>query len=324
MPRIDDLPPDQRAVLSLLLKQGKSYDELAGLLRLEPAAVRGRAHDALLSLGPREGTALTEERYEEIADYLLGQQSASQRAATRAHLEGSAAARAWARVVAADLRGLAGDALPEIPAEGTEMDEAFDALQARTAAREEVARSSRLGGALLLGGLGILVAVVLVLVLSGGSSKSPNNSAVVAPPSSSATSTPSTPASTAPTSTSPTSTTPQVVGQVNLTPPHGGKALGIANVLTLQGQLAVAIQAQALAPTTASQFYAVWLYNSPTDSQRLGFAPPVTSNGRLQATSTLTTAESRFHQLIITRESARSPTTPGNIVLAGPIAIPSQ
>jgi hypothetical protein len=316
MPRIDDLPPDQRAVLSLLLKQGKSYDELAGLLRLEPAAVRVRAHDALLSLGPREGTALTEERYGEIADYLLGQQSASQRAATRAHLEGSAAARAWARVVSADLRGLAGDALPEIPAEGTEMDEAFDALQARTAARAEVARSSRLGGVLLLGGLGILVAVVLVLVLSGGSSKS-TNSAVVAPPSSSAT-------TTTPASTAPTSTTPQVVGQVNLTPPHGGKALGIANVLTLQGQLAVAIQAQALAPTTTSQFYAVWLYNSPTDAQRLGFAPPVTSNGRLQATSTLTTAESRFHQLIITRESARSPTSPGTIVLAGPIAIPSQ
>jgi Sigma-70, region 4 len=317
MAQIDTLPPDQKAVLSLLLKQGKSYDDLAGLLRLEPGAVRKRAHDALLSLGPREGSTLTQERGEEIADYLLGQRSASQRAATRAHLEGSAAARAWARVVAAELRPLAGDALPEIPAEGAEMDEAFDALQSRTTAREHVARSSRLGGAMLLGGLGILVAVVLVLVLNGGSS-SHSNSAAVSPPASTA------PTSTAPTSTAPTSTTPQVVGQVNLTPPHGGKALGIANVLTLSGQLAVAIQAQALAPTTTSQFYAVWLYNSPTDSQRLGFAPPVTANGRLQATSTLTTAESRFHQLIITREAARAPTSPGNIVLAGPIAIPSQ
>ena len=194
------------------------------------------------------------------------------------------------------------------------MDEAFDALKARTAAREEVARSSRLGGALLLGGLGILVAVVLVLVLSGGSSKH-DNSTVAAPPASTATST--TPTSTA-------AAQPQVVGQVNLTPPHGGKAIGIANVLTLSGQLAVALQAQGLAPTTSREFYAVWLYNSSGDTQRLGFAPPVTSNGRLQATSTLTTAQSRFHQLIITREGARSPARPGNIVLAGPISIPSQ
>ncbi len=40
MPALDALPPDQRAVLSLLLGQGKTYDELAGLLGLDADAVR--------------------------------------------------------------------------------------------------------------------------------------------------------------------------------------------------------------------------------------------------------------------------------------------
>ena len=55
MSRIDDLAPDQRAVLQLLLKQGKSYVELATLLRITPDAVRDRAVAALEELGPRDG-----------------------------------------------------------------------------------------------------------------------------------------------------------------------------------------------------------------------------------------------------------------------------
>src|SRR4051794_41915608 len=125
MATLDQLPPDQRAVLQLLLKQGKSYGDIAGLLRIEPTAVQARAHDALDALGPDETAGLTGARQDEIADYLLGQQSASERAATREFLEGSAGGRAWARVVAAELRPLAGDTLPEIPAEGVELDAAF-------------------------------------------------------------------------------------------------------------------------------------------------------------------------------------------------------
>src|SRR3954449_616753 len=152
MTPIDDLAPDQRAVLQLLLKQGKAYTELAALLRISPDAVRDRAVTALEAMGPRDGAPLAAELRGEIADYLLGQQSASERAATREFLEGSAAGRAWARVVAGELRPLAGDALPEIPAEGAEVEEAFGALQAREARRTEVQRSSKLGGAIILVG----------------------------------------------------------------------------------------------------------------------------------------------------------------------------
>src|SRR3954453_12396680 len=126
MSRLDDLPADKRAVLQLLLKQGKSYDDLAGLLRIEPDAVRGRAHDALDRLGPANGADIEEAEQDEIADYLLGQQTASERASTRELLETSAAGRAWARIVSGELQPLGGDALPEIPAERAEGDEAFD------------------------------------------------------------------------------------------------------------------------------------------------------------------------------------------------------
>src|SRR5206468_3645162 len=108
MSGIDDLAPDQRAVLQLLLKQGKAYVELAALLRIEPDAVRERAVAALDELGPRDGVQLAPERRGEIADYLLGQQSASERQKTRELLEGSAAGRAWARVVAGELRPTTG------------------------------------------------------------------------------------------------------------------------------------------------------------------------------------------------------------------------
>jgi hypothetical protein len=308
MAPIDALPPDQRAVLTLVLKQGRSYQELASLLRIDERTVRERAHAAIDALGPAEGERPDAERRADIADFLLSQQPASRRAATRSLLERSAPGRAWARVVAGELRPLSEGALPEIPAEAGEMDEAFDALQARTAAREHAQRSSRLGGALLLGGLGILVAVVLILVLSGGRKSSP----AVNPA-------PSTDQSSGPTGPS---GQPQVVAQVNLRPPRsGGRALGVANVLAQSGQRALALQAQGLAPSSARSFYAVWLYNSQRDAQRLGFAPPVGRDGRLQAVSGVPDTAARFHQLVITSEAARQPTAPGRIVLAGPLSL---
>jgi hypothetical protein len=57
MSRFDDLPPDLRATLSLLLDRGKSYAEIADMLAIPESAVRDRAHAALdaLSAGPAPG-----------------------------------------------------------------------------------------------------------------------------------------------------------------------------------------------------------------------------------------------------------------------------
>ena len=104
MSRLDDLPHDQRAALSLLLRQRKSYAEVASLLGIEQRAVHDRAHAALAVLAPREARQLSAERREEIGEYLLGQQaSLGGRLRTRTYLEGSAPARGWARALAAEL-----------------------------------------------------------------------------------------------------------------------------------------------------------------------------------------------------------------------------
>ncbi|MBA3748252.1 MAG: hypothetical protein H0W96_12290, partial [Solirubrobacterales bacterium] len=86
MATVDDLTAPQRATLQLLLKQGKSYDEIAELLKSSSSSVQARAHEAVAALGP-EDPDISADRRSEIADYLLGQQAASQRAATREYLE---------------------------------------------------------------------------------------------------------------------------------------------------------------------------------------------------------------------------------------------
>src|SRR3990170_3092912 len=108
MASLDSLSDGQRAVLQLLLRQNKSYDDLAGLLKTDADAVRARARGAVSALGP-DPAGIDGDRRDEIADYLLGQQSASRRAATREYLGGSAAGRSWARKVAAALAPLGGD-----------------------------------------------------------------------------------------------------------------------------------------------------------------------------------------------------------------------
>ena len=92
MSRLDDLPPDQRATLSLLLRSGKSYAEVAALLDIQERAVHDRAHAALAVLAPRQARELTAERREEIGDYLLGQRPASP-SACHAHLSRELRAR---------------------------------------------------------------------------------------------------------------------------------------------------------------------------------------------------------------------------------------
>src|SRR5437867_1538873 len=62
MSRLDDLPPDQRAALSLLLLQGKNYAEVARLLHIGERAVHDRAHAALAVLAPREAAQLPSSR----------------------------------------------------------------------------------------------------------------------------------------------------------------------------------------------------------------------------------------------------------------------
>ena len=71
MASLDELPPDQRAVLDLVLQRGRSYDDIARLLSIDRAGVRARALAAFDGIGP--DTGLAPESRALITDYLLGQ-----------------------------------------------------------------------------------------------------------------------------------------------------------------------------------------------------------------------------------------------------------
>jgi hypothetical protein len=321
MSRLDDLPQDQRATLSLLLRQRKDYAEVASLLGIEQRAVHDRAHAALAVLAPREARQLSAERREEIGEYLLGQQaSMGGRLRTRTHLEGSAPARAWARALAAELAPLAVVRLPEIPGppatraatvEGGERAPAAKRT-GRGAARSTRASlpSSRVGGALLLGAIlaGVIVAVIL---LAGGGGSSQGRTA--ASPARAAT------GATGPGASS--ATKPIENKRITLTPtnPHSN-AIGVAEVLSEGNKYAFFLAAEHLAPSSGF-FYAVWLYNSPTSHEPVSRGPNVAANGRLQGGALLPADAGRYHTMLLTKETSTAPTHPGPVVLRGPFAL---
>src|SRR3712207_980180 len=108
---LDALAPDQRAVVQLVLQQGRSYADLAGMLGIDESAVRQRAHNGLAALGGGSAPSGAGE----VTDFLLGQQTVSEREATREQLSSEPSLRDWAARVVADLRELSDD-LPELPA----------------------------------------------------------------------------------------------------------------------------------------------------------------------------------------------------------------
>jgi Anti-sigma-K factor rskA, C-terminal/Sigma-70, region 4 len=309
MSPVERLEPSQRAVLQLVLQQGKSYDEIADMLGLDTDAVRARAIAALEALGP-SSTGLTGPRRAEIADYLLSQQTVSEREATRSYLASSAAARAWARSVAGELRPLAGEDLPDIPDEAPEAAADEDEGSGEPLREETPRRSSRLGGILLLIGVAAVAAVVVILLVSGGSSDNGTTKT-------------STSASSPATSSTPTQTGPQPtpIAQVNLRAADGSKAVGVAQVLAQGNQRALAIVAQRLQPSTKNSAYAVWLYNSASDAKLLGFVdPPVGKDGRFANFNPLPPGANHFRELIVTRESGNAK-KPGQIVLRGELKL---
>ena len=312
MTPLDDLNDGQRAVLQLLLRQGKSYDEIAALLKSEPAKIRSRARDAIADLGP-DASDIGPERRDEIADYLLGQQTASQRAATREYLRGSSAGRSWARAAANALTPIGGDALPDVPAEREEVAQAFDALQRRAERQEQVARSSRLGTKLLLAGVGVVlgIAVILALSIGGGDDDAPGTQAT----------TPAETTTSAAVQTTPTGDKFEVVAQGTLQAPEGDSAAkGQVAIVRFpdNNQYRLALQASGLPPSSSrGSAYGVWLYTSGDKKQFLGFPDTtVGKDGKLETVSDLSPDTPAYDTVLLTRETAEAPKQPGALVLA--------
>ena len=318
MPAIESLPPEQRAVLSLVLKQGKTYAEIATLLGIDETAVRERAHAALGALGPSEGTPPPPQRRAAVSDYLLGQQPADDAERTREYLASSASGRAWARVVAGALRPLGDGSVPEIPSSPDSAPAPApeprlrvappppsDSPEPRAEQRagppppSRAPRSSRRAGAALLAIVAAGLVALIVVLATGGSSKHKAKGGLR--------------------TTTGTSTTPQIVGQINLTSPTHTRAIGFGLLVAQGNQLALELQAQNLPPTSRSFTYGVWLYNSHSAAEAVGSAPPVGKNGRLSAIAAMPTDTANFRALIVTRETSSRPTRPGPIVLSGPL-----
>jgi hypothetical protein len=315
MSRLDALPADQKSVLQLLLRQGKGYDDLSGLLRLDASEVRSRAYDALDTLGPGAG-GLPAERRHEIADWLLGQQQPDDAAATRAFVDGSTAGRAWAHGVARELEPLAGDRLPELPAEDAVTE---TPAQPAAAADEHAAtpfapapsaapRVSRRGGALLIGGAlaAIAVAAVLFLVLSGGDDKKKDDTATQA------------------SNTTSTQAQPQVRAQINLTPPANGpaqKALAIVQIVDVSGQQAINAVSQGLPTGNKKAAYGIWVYNGPSQAKLIGGFDKTDNKGHLvfQGALPKDVDVASYKEILVTLEKSGNPTKPGTIYLRGAI-----
>jgi hypothetical protein len=317
MSRVDELPADQRAALSLLLRQRKTYSEVAGMLGIPERAVHDRAQAALAILAPREARELDAERRREIGDYLLGQQPVGERLRTGTLLASSQAANGWARAVASELDALADGDLPEIPPLDSATAPAPHASTqdphplspaagaAGTAGAPRTAATpgapiSRRGGAVLLAVLAVAAVVAVILIVTGGSSGKKS----------------ATSAASGTTASSKTGAGPKEEGRFELHAPSGSASKGTVEILAEGAKRAFYIQAEHI-PSTNHFFYAIWLYNSPTSALPLSKSPPVGNNHRLAGAALLPTNAGGYREILLTRETSTRPKHPGHVVLRG-------
>jgi Anti-sigma-K factor rskA/Sigma-70, region 4 len=134
MATFDQLPADQRAIIELVLKRGRTYDALSDMLDMPATRVRELAREALTELAPYTAERVDPDWRAQIADYVLGQQSGPESAATQGHIKRSEPARAWLLSLMDSLDHLyANGSRPDLPeAEGE-----------RTRARDRKERGDR-------------------------------------------------------------------------------------------------------------------------------------------------------------------------------------
>jgi hypothetical protein len=336
MSGLDALPPDQRAVLQLVLRQGRTYGQLADLLKIDPRVVRERARLGAEALAAPPPELDGDDRVE-IVDYLLGQDPLG-----RELLEESAPARSWGAELSAVLAPLSSEPLPEVPGDATAApadavaaeptadstptapapDQPAEAEPERglLAGAAADVRASRLGGAALIGGIVIfVVALVIVLLNLGGS----DDKAGVSTP---ATTTTSAQTTTATTGTSTTGATPKPLGSANLKAAQSGsKAVGVAQLLE-QGTTAGFVVAAKGITTAKDTYHGVWLSGANVKPLFLGSVRNQdVKSGRISAVAPVPKSIKSYTTMLVTLEpitaSKKAPATPGQTILSGPLKI---
>jgi Sigma-70, region 4 len=315
---LDDLSPDRRAVLQLLVARGRGYDQIADLLHLPEIVVRRRSHDALTELAGGPG-AIDDQRRALLCDYLVGELPASRRADARQVLADDAAARRFARAAASRLSGIPGAQLPELPTEDEEVAEALDALDARRERKQELERSSRTGAWLIVGGVAavVIAAVIGLSFLSGDGEQSSG-------------------IANTPNETTPAATSDAATLVVELKSPTGGKATGQAALRPRgSGPTDFAAQIKGVS-TTENDAYVFWLDGPSVEPQRLGYYdrdgdPSPEGQMRVgmrlngQGVPAITSKDlDQYTELLMTRENPNvttPPKTPIDIVLSGELQV---
>jgi hypothetical protein len=286
MATFDQLTPEQRAIVELVLRQGKTYAELSDMLNVPEGRVRELARDALVELAPVSVRGVEEDWRGQLADYVLGQQSGPEATATKGHLRRSEAARSWARSLLDSLEQFyENGSVPAIP----------DGERGRRTAAAAAPRQPREPGGrglavpddpaarrrLLYAGAGALLLLLLIVLvwpvglLTGGDDD--NSSSSSAAPA---------------TNTTGTSTNQQA---------NTGAPAGIAIVVQRSGKKQLLVQATRLQPSGQSQGYYVWLYNSPSDAKSLG-GQVTDQNGNYQAIGPLPADYKNYKFIDVSRQ----------------------
>lgn len=305
MPTLDQLPADRRAIIELILRQGRSYAQLSELLDTPTPRVRELAREALSELTPVSGERVEARWRGQVADYVLGQQSGPEAGATRGHLKRSEPARAWALSLADSLSSLYADgARPEVPAPegaaakpglrrpGKRAPAAAPAGPLSPEARRLVLRRRILGGA--AGAVVLLALVPLALGQGaffliggggdGGDRERPAGREQAAEP--------------------------RILATIPLAAVRGAKGEGVAVVVDTGNEQRLRVVAQGLEPAPPGtqqdpgDAYEVWLYNSCKDSKSLG-AGKTDEQGSYQGESAAAIAPAdlaRYRYIDVSRE----------------------
>jgi Anti-sigma-K factor rskA/Sigma-70, region 4 len=283
MATFDQLTDEQRAIVELVLQQGKGYAELSDLLGMPKQRVRELARDALVELAPITARGVEEDWRGQLADYVLGQQAGPEATATRGHLRRSEAARAWASSLLDALEQLYpnGD-LPAIPAgerrreRGSIRRTAASAPAAPTA--EETINRRRVlaaAGVVALILVGLLVWPVGLLT-DGDDEEGRASSDRGSEPRQSE----------------------GRPGAVN------AQTQGQAIIAKQGGKTQLVVTATGLKPSTDQTAYQVWLYNSPEDRRSLG-ATVTDQQGNLQSGTQLPSGYRRYRFIDVTSVSVQ-------------------
>lgn len=243
MATFDQLSDEQRAIVELVLQQGKSYEELSDLLGLPERRVRDLARDALVDLAPLSARAVEEDWRGQLADYVLGQQAGPEVTATRGHMRRSEAARVWTRSLLDSLEQLYpnGD-VPAVP--DGERGRSRAGRQPAAATGGEAIKRRRI---LAAGGVVALLLVGL-LVWPGGQLTGGDDDEGRA-------------------SSDSGSEPRSAAGQGDAV---SAKAEGEAIIAKQGGATQLVVTATGLEPSTQQNAYQVWLYNSAQDRKSLG------------------------------------------------------